>query len=484
MKIKRTTKFLIFAMIVSFSICSFLPVGRVEAQSEEQQSLRQVILQQILELQQRIQELQQELAIMTGGSPQIVSFTKKLYRGVRDKEVEKLQELLSNDTEIYPEGLVTGYFGELTAKAVKKFQEKYADELLAPLGLTEGTGYVGEKTILKLNALSQIAVPATPAAPGEGVATPAAPAEPATSSTAVTTTTPDTTTTTAATTDSTSNTTVLVISNVAAGNIGTTYADVSWDTNEASDGAVEYGTSTVYGSVASTTGTATSHTASLAQLIAETTYHYRVKSSDDAGNQVYSEDNTFVTLAESPSSVSSIQSGSGVIAHASPYYFTIGTGMIGYKVALEGETGYIYSSQGTSPTLHFGDPTDLSTCSEYASVSGYQGISNICDFTSADNHNFDLPYAVMFGDKNSDCYKGIMLFRQNALYGALEFVDVDSSKNLHYNYWYDESGGSDFSSLCETSSLKDIEVQVASIVDFINQIELGIKALLKPPARN
>jgi peptidoglycan hydrolase-like protein with peptidoglycan-binding domain len=68
-------------------------------------------------------------------------------------EVRKLQMFLAKDPAIYPEGTVSGYYGGLTAAAVKRFQEKYAAEILTPLELTEGTGYAGASTIAKINAL-------------------------------------------------------------------------------------------------------------------------------------------------------------------------------------------------------------------------------------------------------------------------------------------------------------------------------------------
>ena len=44
-------------------------------------------------------------------------------------------------------------FDEMVASAVVEFQEKYASEILAPYGLTHGTGYVGKSTRAKLNQL-------------------------------------------------------------------------------------------------------------------------------------------------------------------------------------------------------------------------------------------------------------------------------------------------------------------------------------------
>ncbi|MDO8524122.1 MAG: carboxypeptidase regulatory-like domain-containing protein [bacterium] len=83
----------------------------------------------------------------------ISRITKVLKAAMSNDEVRILQTWLAKDPTIYPEGKITGYFGALTKKAVIKFQEKYASEILTPNGLIKGTGLVGASTRAKLNSL-------------------------------------------------------------------------------------------------------------------------------------------------------------------------------------------------------------------------------------------------------------------------------------------------------------------------------------------
>lgn len=80
-------------------------------------------------------------------------FKSDLQTGSQGTEVQELQKCLAKDPSIYPEGEITGYFGQKTKDAVLKFQEKYKNEILAPSGLTQGTGSVGKSTRKKLNEL-------------------------------------------------------------------------------------------------------------------------------------------------------------------------------------------------------------------------------------------------------------------------------------------------------------------------------------------
>jgi phosphodiesterase/alkaline phosphatase D-like protein len=94
------------------------------------------------------------------------------------------------------------------------------------------------------------------------------------------------------------DTTPPVLSGMAAGSLTSTGAVITWTTNEAATAQVEYGTTTAYGSSSALrTNLLTSHSRSLSNLTPSTLYHYRVVSSDAAGNTATSGDNTFTTAA-------------------------------------------------------------------------------------------------------------------------------------------------------------------------------------------
>lgn len=91
------------------------------------------------------------------------AFSTNLTLGSRGAQVIALQQMLNQDpdTQIAGSGMgskgyETDYFGLLTQKAVIRFQNKYASEVVAPAGLAQGNGYVGSYTRAKLNALSAL----------------------------------------------------------------------------------------------------------------------------------------------------------------------------------------------------------------------------------------------------------------------------------------------------------------------------------------
>ena len=125
--------------------------------AKENLELIKKLLAQIEELKKQIAEVQAKINAILASRGQVScqKFENNLYYGMMENsEVRCLQEFLKiQGPEIYPEGLVTGSFLSLTQVALIRFQEKYASEILIPLGLQKGTGYVGPATRTKINQL-------------------------------------------------------------------------------------------------------------------------------------------------------------------------------------------------------------------------------------------------------------------------------------------------------------------------------------------
>lgn len=132
------------------------PSGQGAGQSaiiEAFQKQIQQLLNQVQALQQQVTELRSELGatapavtppVPEAASVPLPEFIRPLSLGSSGDDVRKLQEFLAQDRIIYPEALSTGYFGPLTERAVKRWQEKHG---------IEQVGRVGPKTIARLNEL-------------------------------------------------------------------------------------------------------------------------------------------------------------------------------------------------------------------------------------------------------------------------------------------------------------------------------------------
>ena len=274
------------------------------------------LLQQMQALQSQIDALKaSQKALQVQTATEFNAFLTSLSLGSRGDAVTALQALLAANPDIYPEGLITGYFGKATERALKRLQKEN--------GL-EQVGFVGPKTRQLLNRLlgdNPIGLedddededddndrdehracakvpPGHLIAPGwlrkhEGVR-PIVPEcqtlprgiEKKGDDWKPGTTTPDTV--------------APIIRDLSAISTASTTASVTWFTNENATSTLWYSTTTPLDTSTATkldnSSFKTSHSYNLSGLTASTTYYYLVKVSDKKNNSTTTLEHSFVTL--------------------------------------------------------------------------------------------------------------------------------------------------------------------------------------------
>ncbi|MBY0473307.1 fibronectin type III domain-containing protein [Patescibacteria group bacterium] len=185
--------------------------------------------------------------------------------GTKGSDVTTLQQTFASDSSLYPEGLVTGYFGSLSSGAVKRFQARNS---IVSSGTAASTGYgrVGPSTIATFNAVYGGGVVSTASAP------------------------------------------IISIPALAANNTGMT---VMWNTSQPATGTIYYSTSPL--TVTETTGPGqspgitgvnlqtstvaigTTNSVNLTNLYAHTTYYYMILAVNASGQISVTWPSTFMT---------------------------------------------------------------------------------------------------------------------------------------------------------------------------------------------
>ena len=167
-----TKKFVAIATTLTVSVMLVGPGAAQGATVEELQAM-------IAKLTADLAKLTADLNALQGGGGitgcGITSFAANLAEGASGADVKCLQIILNSDasTQVASAGAgssgnETTFFGPLTKAAVVKFQEKNTAEILTPVGLTAGTGFVGPSTRAKLNSLLAVPSPSPPPSPTTG----------------------------------------------------------------------------------------------------------------------------------------------------------------------------------------------------------------------------------------------------------------------------------------------------------------------------
>ena len=161
------------------------------------------------------------------------------------------------------------------------------------------------------------------------------------------------------------DTTAPTISGRTATNITGSSAQVTWTTDEPATSRVEYGLTTAYGSSTTLDPTlVTAHSVALTGLAPNTTYNYRVRSIDAAGNERVSANSTFKTAAAADTVPPSTPTGLTATAVSATQInlswnpSTDNVGVTGYQILRNGtqvgtSTTTTFSNTGLSPNTAY-----------------------------------------------------------------------------------------------------------------------------------
>jgi peptidoglycan hydrolase-like protein with peptidoglycan-binding domain len=185
---------------------------------------------------------------------QAETFNRQMQLGMSGADIGMLQSFLAKDSTLYPQGLVTNYYGFLTKSAVSNFQSRN--------GLP-AVGRVGPATLPVLNAQYS------------GGA-------------------------------STSDDSASIISNVTV-TTNSSSSNISWNTNESAKGVIYYSTSPLVtyerensvdvngNTVMTDASMRTYQNVALSNLQSNTTYYYMIYTTDQSGNVSVTSPSTFRT---------------------------------------------------------------------------------------------------------------------------------------------------------------------------------------------
>jgi len=109
-------------IILAALVLFFGPASSAHADTREE------LLAQIEDLKAIIAELTEALRDKIFNENKDFRFERNLFIGSVGADVEKLQTFLAKNTQFYPEGLVTGYYGELTSGAIERLKNEYQIE--------------------------------------------------------------------------------------------------------------------------------------------------------------------------------------------------------------------------------------------------------------------------------------------------------------------------------------------------------------------
>ncbi len=169
---KKTVKNITFyGVLFCFALFSFPALAEEETRNDELRERMDSLIEKAEKLAEIVEELEKQgkLPLIKEEVEYDLYLTEYINYGAENnpEEVERLQVFLNE--YLHEDIPVTGYYGDMTLELVNRFQMKHANEILAPWGITEPTGYVYKTTRRKINDIKNpdVTIPIPDVATGE-----------------------------------------------------------------------------------------------------------------------------------------------------------------------------------------------------------------------------------------------------------------------------------------------------------------------------
>ena len=126
--------------------------------------------------------------------------------------------------------------------------------------------------------------------------------------------------------------------------------------------------------------------------------------------------------------------------------FDLGSGTQFFSVAVPPFQGYFYGNTDfADPPVFFADVVGPPSACDMLNYPGYKGLLSPQEVRNAAALTFTTIDTVLFGTQKSECYQGMLVFRQGNQYGIIDPIEMDTDGTLHINWWLGEPDLVDFS---------------------------------------
>lgn len=237
----------------------------------------------------------------------------------------------------------------------------------------------------------------------------------------------------------------------------TTDVIITWYTNFLGSSFVEYGLTDSYGREEGTSDLVNNHEVTITGLLANTTYHYRVKSVDKDGHIYVSPDNTFTTSSVIEASISEVSV---------------------TNIGLDSATIIWKTTNPSTSKIEYGkDTNNLDQSTTETDLSGNSSHSvTLTGLSSGESYGFRIKSQEVDGDKNllvSPPYTFVTVAIPTASDIKIDVIDSNTAKatwttNVEARSLIEFSPNTDFKDSLEKSSgdyLKDHQVQLERLAD-------------------